>query len=155
MKKVILFISLFFSLTAFGQATLDGRWQLESISRNQKQLEFYNRTLDAAEGYPPVLWLIGGNSLAITGDLSVPATDPHAQDTVEAHHWALNGDTLILTQYYTKGLELATITNSEKTYYRLEQLTPTGMLLIMYDRYYDGSFRTIDVYSRRYVFSRQ
>lgn len=152
MRIILLFILA--SVNISQAQSLQGAWRLESISRNEHTLVFYDRAKDAADGYPPVFWKFDAANVAITGDLSVPATDPHALDTVEAHHYALNGDTLVLTQYFTKGLELATITNSEKAYYRLENVSADELTLILYDRFYDGSFRPIDKYSRRYVFSR-
>lgn len=150
---------LCFLLVAFGcfgqdHSLINATWKLESISRANGTIVFYNRVTDQAEGYPPVFWKFSPGAMAITGDLSVPATAPQAQDTVEAHLYSISGDTLILIQYFTKGLELATITNSPKAFYRIDKLEAGTLHLLLYDRLANGNFRPMDMYSRRYVFSR-
>jgi hypothetical protein len=157
MKLLITFYCLAICAAGFAQnsALIQGNWKLETMSRNNGNIMFYNSVTDQADGYPPVYWKFSTDKMAITGDLSALATAPTAQDTVEAHTYRINGDTLFLTQYFTKGLELATITNSPKAFYRINKVDGTTLELLLYDRMYDGTFRKMDVYSRRYIFSRE
>jgi hypothetical protein len=156
MRYATLLLLLFANACVYGQIkptpAIQGPWVLESINRNSGSIVFYNRAADQAAGYPPVYWLISDNKLAITGNLGVPAIDPKAQDTVEAHQYTISGDTLILNRYYTQDLELATVTNSTQAYYKIEEAAPTTLVLVLYDRLVTGGFRPIDKYSRRYVF---
>ncbi|UPT68448.1 MAG: hypothetical protein M0D57_07390 [Sphingobacteriales bacterium JAD_PAG50586_3] len=157
MRLLIIICCLAISAATFSQTTnlIQGNWKLETMSRNNGNIMFYNSTTDQADGYPPVYWKFNTGKMAITGDLSALATSPTANDTVEAHNYRINADTLILTQTYTKGLELATITNSPKAFYRINKVDNTTLELLLYDRMYDGTFRKMDIYSRRYIFSRQ
>lgn len=155
MKLLITFYWLIFCTICFAQTNnIQGYWKLETMSRANGAIMFYDGATDRADGYPPVYWKFSADKMAITGDLSALATSPTAQDTVEAHTYRIAGDTLLLTQYYTKGLELATITNAPKAFYKIDKVDGNTLQLLLYDRKYDGSFRTMDMYSRRYVFTK-
>lgn len=155
LAAILLFILVNTGLFAQTTTLIQGSWKLETMSRNNGNIMFYNSITDQADGYPPVYWKFSSDKMAITGDLSALATSPTANDTVEAHNYRINGDTLFLTQYFTKGLELATITNSPKAFYRINKVNSNTLELLLYDRMYDGTFRKMDVYSRRYIFSKE
>lgn len=175
--KVIVAAFLLFTFSVSGQAPdyklLTGKWHLKSISRNVGEIVIYNASNDNAEGYPPVYWEFRCDTIVIpsfieneyedtivcgmwiSGNITVPATDTAANRVVESHGFAFSGDTLILTRTYTRGLEMATITNADKVYYKIETLTDNKLVLVYYDKLAGGGFRTIDKYSRRYVFSKE
>jgi hypothetical protein len=170
MRLLITICCLAICTASFAQnsALIQGNWKLETMSRNNGNIMFYNRVTDQADGYPPVYWKFTLDtmpaspsvdsvmaSMHIKGDLSVKATDPVANDVVESHYYTISGDTLILTRFFNKDLELATMTNSPKATYRINMLTASTLELLLYDRMYDGTFRKMDVYSRRYIFSKE
>ncbi len=99
----------------------------------------------------PVVWAFNNGIGAILNDTTA-TPDKLPTDTVEASHYTIHGDTLILNNYYTKG-EAETATNMPVAYYQIAKIDNDNLLLVLYDKVYT-KFRPGDQYSKRYVFRR-
>jgi len=130
---------------------LQVQWQLQSVTRNDGTIIYYDWNASKALNVSPVLWAFSNGIGAILNDTTA-TPDKLPTDTVEASHYAIKGDTLILNNYFTKG-EAETATNMPVAYYQIAKIDNDNLLLILYDTVY-GKFRPSDQYSKRYVFKR-
>lgn len=155
-----IFTTLLFSLLIFlSQAQspnystlLQGQWQLQSVTRSNGDIIYYDWNASKALNVSPVLWAFNNGIGAILNDTTAtPYKLPN--DTVEASHYAISGDTLILNNYFTKG-EAETATNMPVAYYQIAKIDNDNLLLILYDTGYNNVFRPGDKYSKRYMFTK-
>lgn len=130
---------------------LKGQWQLQSVTRSDGNIVYYDWQTSKSLSISPVVWAFNNGIGAILNDTTA-TPDKMPTDTVEASHYTYSGDTLILNNYYSKG-EAETATNAPVVFYQIAKIDNDNLLLILYDTVY-GKFRAIDKYSKRYVFRR-
>lgn len=131
-------------------AQLQGQWHLQSVTRSAGAIVYYDWKASKALNASPVYWGFNNGAAVILNDTTLtPGKAP--VDTVEASHYSINADTLTLKNYFTKG-EAETATNAPVVSYRIDKISDTELILILYDTGYYNAIRPIDVYSKKYVF---
>lgn len=129
-----------------------GQWQLLSVTRSLGEIKFYKWEDKKANNLSPVVWGFSNGIAAILNDTTL-TPEKLPTDTFEAGKYHFAGDTLVIVNYYSKG-ESSTSANAPKVKYKVETLTNNQLVLVLYDVDYLNNIRPIDMYSKRYVFSR-